>query len=57
MSERPFDSQQDGEKLRQFTSRLLHDLRALEAMLDRGMFETGVRRIGAEQELFLVDSG
>ena len=30
-------------------------MRALEHMLTEGMFETGIRRIGAEQEMFLVD--
>ncbi len=44
---------QDG--LRHFTRQLLQDVRALEYMLERGDFETGQRRIGAEQELFLVD--
>ncbi len=45
----------DQEALRRFTRQLLQDVRALEHMLDRGDFETGLRRIGAEQELFLVD--
>jgi CBS domain-containing protein len=44
-----------GEARRQFMRALLYDLRALELMLDRGLFEEGVARIGAEQELFLVD--
>ena len=44
-----------GEARRTFMRALLHDLRALELMLDRGLFEEGVTRIGAEQELFLVD--
>ncbi len=35
---------------------LLDDLRALELMLETGMVESGIRRIGAEQEMFLVDS-
>lgn len=35
--------------------RVLNDLRALEAMLERGMFETGITRLGAEQELAFVD--
>jgi len=39
-----------------FMRRLLSDLRALEMMLDRGMIESGVRRIGAEQEMVLVDA-
>src|SRR5690606_26828422 len=43
------------ESLRSFTRHLLADLRALEVMLDRGTLESGVRRIGAEQELFLLD--
>ncbi len=35
---------------------LLEDVRALEAMLAQpGLFESGVRRVGAEQEMFLVD--
>lgn len=44
----------DAERLRQFTKKLLVDLRAIERMLADGSVESGVRRIGAEQELFLV---
>jgi len=43
------------EELRLFMKRLLADVRAMERMLDEGLIESGVRRIGAEQELFLVD--
>lgn len=46
----------DPTELRVFMQHLLRDVRAFEVMLDSGAFETGVRRIGAEQELFLVDS-
>lgn len=35
---------------------LLADLSALEVMLNTGRIESGVRRIGAEQEMFLVDA-
>jgi CBS domain-containing protein len=46
-----------GDQARQaFMKRLLRDVRALERMLEGGMIESGVRRIGAEQEFFLVDS-
>ena len=45
----------DGKKRREFMSAILADLRALERMLKEGRFETGVRRIGAEQEMFLLD--
>ncbi len=46
----------DGSQLRLFMKCLLTDLRALETMLDEDFIESGVTRIGAEQELFLVDS-
>jgi len=34
---------------------LLNEIRALETMLSAGMIESGIRRIGAEQEMFIVD--
>jgi len=40
---------------RSFTKALLADLQALEEVIALGMIETGVRRLGAEQEAFLVD--
>lgn len=43
------------ERLRAYTAALLADLRALERMIEQEQFEQGVRRIGAEQEMFLVD--
>ncbi|MDR4509439.1 MAG: CBS domain-containing protein [Candidatus Brocadiaceae bacterium] len=46
----------DANKLRLFEKCLLKDVRALEHMIANGMFESEVRRIGAEQELFIVDS-
>jgi CBS domain-containing protein len=46
----------EAEERNEFMRALLRDVRALERMLDNGRFETGVRRIGAEQEMFLVDS-
>jgi len=42
---------------RVFSKALLRDLRALERMLREGRLESGVRRIGAEQEMFLVNAG
>jgi len=40
---------------RAFMKALLNEVRALEDMHTAGMFESGIRRIGAEQEMFLVD--
>lgn len=39
-----------------FMKALLEDLRALEYMIENGQLESGVTRIGAEQEMFLIDS-
>jgi CBS domain-containing protein len=39
----------------EFMKSLLTEVHALERMLDTGLIESGVRRIGAEQEMFLVD--
>ncbi|RUA07229.1 MAG: hypothetical protein DSY82_08545, partial [Flavobacteriia bacterium] len=39
----------------EFLSHLLHDIEALEIMSRKGMFEKGTVRLGAEQELCLVD--
>ena len=38
-----------------FMKALLEDLRALEYMIRSGLLESGVTRIGAEQEMFLID--
>jgi CBS domain-containing protein/gamma-glutamylcysteine synthetase len=46
----------DSAELREFTRKLLADLHALERMLVDGCIESGVTRVGAEQELVLVDS-
>ena len=46
-----------GEEHRVFMKRLLNDLRALEKMLEDGVIQSGVRRVGAEQEMFLADHG
>lgn len=43
------------EAIRTFTRALLRDLQALERILSEGLIETGIRRFGAEQEMFLVD--
>ncbi len=43
------------EELRQFTKHLLKDVQAFEMMLNQGRFESGVYKIGAEQEFCLVD--
>jgi CBS domain-containing protein len=43
------------EDIRRFEERLVADAEALDRMLREERFETGVRRVGMEQEFFLVD--
>jgi CBS domain-containing protein/gamma-glutamyl:cysteine ligase YbdK (ATP-grasp superfamily) len=45
----------DAKRHRQFMHAILADLRAMDRMLSENKFETGIRRIGAEQEMFLID--
>jgi CBS domain-containing protein/gamma-glutamyl:cysteine ligase YbdK (ATP-grasp superfamily) len=45
----------DAAQMRTFVRALLEDVHALERMIKEGRIESGVRRIGAEQEMFLVD--
>src|SRR4026208_1684951 len=45
----------DETKAHAFMKALLEDLRALAFMLKDGRVATGVTRIGAEQEMFLID--
>ncbi len=55
MGQLEVDEQLDEREFRAFMRKLLDDVTALETMIDSGMIESGVRRIGAEQEMFLVD--
>ena len=45
----------DQADISRFMYHLINDIKALEYMLAKGMFDSGARRIGAEQELCLVD--
>ena len=56
MGDQKVTSEYDDIQMRKFTLGVLNDLQALQTMVDQGMLEEDVRRIGAEQEMFLVDS-
>ena len=45
----------DPQKRREFSKRLLDDIRAMDYMLENDWFETDIMRIGAEQEMVIVD--
>jgi len=55
MGEKDVSSALSDRELQRFEKALLDDVHALELMLKGDLFETGIRRIGAEQEMFLVD--
>ena len=57
MGEQNIEEHADEATRQSFMKSLLDEVRALEAMLDKGMVESGVSRIGAEQEMFLINSG
>lgn len=56
MGEQDVSNGLDENQARVFMKALLSDVHAMELMIERGLFDTGPRRIGAEQEMFLVDS-
>jgi CBS domain-containing protein/gamma-glutamyl:cysteine ligase YbdK (ATP-grasp superfamily) len=49
------NEKRDEHAVQAFMRALLNDLHALDFMLEHDLIESGVRRIGAEQEMFLVD--
>src|SRR4026209_540500 len=55
MGDHNVEQQVDEKKSQSFMKALLEDLRALAFMLEDGRVESGVTRIGAEQEMFLID--
>lgn len=55
MGEQNVQRKTSRDDLRQFMQHLLRDVRAFETMLEGGHMAMDTRRIGAEQEMFLVD--
>jgi CBS domain-containing protein/gamma-glutamyl:cysteine ligase YbdK (ATP-grasp superfamily) len=55
MGRQDLETDDSAAQLRRFEERLISDADALERMLEMGVFETGIRRIGLEQEFFLID--
>jgi CBS domain-containing protein len=55
MGEQNIEEYADEATRQAFMKSLLDEVRALDRMLAKGMLETGVSRIGAEQEMFLVN--
>src|SRR5262245_57255302 len=55
MGDHDISREEGQDQAQRFTRALLADLTALQRLLEDGVMESGVRRIGAEQEMFLVD--
>jgi predicted transcriptional regulator len=56
MGDQKINISTDQEELRQFTRSLLRDVQALDFMLKNDWFESDIIRMGAEQEMCLVDN-
>ena len=55
MGDHNVEQEVDQKKAQAFMKAVLEDLRALALMLEHGRVESGVKRIGAEQKMFLID--
>ncbi len=55
MGDHNVSTEHDSRQSQAFMKSLLADVSALEQMIETGRIESGVRRIGAEQEMFLID--
>ena len=56
MGEHRVHDTSDEQRTRAFVRAMLDDIRALELMVERDMLERGVRRVGVEQEMYIVDA-
>ena len=56
MGEQNVTSLQGSEQMRRFVKCLLCDVQALEYMIKNNWFETGITRVGAEQEMVMIDN-
>lgn len=56
MGESKVNKPTDLKELQKFTKALLQDIKSLEYMLENDWFEKGIHRIGAEQEMAIVDT-
>ncbi len=55
MGRQDLDTGASAAQMRRFEERLIADADALERMLEMDVFEKGIRRMGLEQEFFLID--
>src|SRR5689334_547466 len=55
MGEHNVEQHVDDQKSQAFMKALLEDLSALAFMLDNGCIASSITRVGAEQEMFLID--
>ena len=56
MGEHQVHDTSDEQRTRAFVRAMLDDIRALETMIERGLIERDRRRVGVEQEMYIVDA-
>ncbi len=54
MGELAIRKPRDTREARAFTRAIVHDIQALERLIELGAIETGIQRMGAEQEMYLI---
>ena len=56
MGEHRVHDTSDEQRTRAYVRALLDDIRALEVMIEEGLIESDIRRVGVEQEMYIVNS-
>ncbi len=56
MGEHRVHDTSDEQRTRAYVRAMLDDIRALEVMIEKGLIESDVRRVGVEQEMYIVNS-
>ena len=56
MGEHQVHDTSDEQRTRAFVRAMLNDIRALEVMIEQDLIERDVRRVGVEQEMYIVDA-
>ena len=56
MGEHRVHDTSDEQRTRTFVRAMLNDIRTLEVLIERDLIERGIRRVGVEQEMYIVDA-
>jgi len=57
MGEHRVHDTSDEQRTRVFVRAMLNDIQALEVLIEQDLIERDIRRVGVEQEMYIVDAG